>query len=496
LAYQVSYSPSGKTLATCGQDHRVRLWDAATGAPLGPLNQHGIDIETIAVSPTGLVAAGDRNARLTLWDLEQAKEIWTVDDGVFDPVTCVVFSDHGYLAHGTQGGLLTIVDVRRRAVVSQRRFAEGIQSLAFGPLGAWLAVGDRGGHLRIVPFEHGVWDLRSAREWPAHDGRVYALEVTADGKQILSGGADGRIMTWEPLTGAAERAVYFTTPFTRIADVDGAGIVISGRNRAMLCDQTGTVLREIAPVDSRIIAVAASTRHVFGMSPDDIVGWNLDTGEQIFHWPAPDRAYHIMLAVTPDGRTLCRTVKHGDGARALEIVDVASGNLLAQLPVRSASNLSISPDGRWLAFDADNYIQQYDLAEKRLAGCWQGHHASIRGLQFSLDGSRLGSISADRTLKLWTLPGGELEYSVIAHLTNLMDLAISPDGRRIATAGKDRMLRIWDGQSASPLLEYTVAAGQILDLCFSADGHRLLCLCNEHNLLVLDGSPTPANGGR
>jgi eukaryotic-like serine/threonine-protein kinase len=495
LAYQVRYSPSAKILATCGQhDHRVRLWDAATGASMGELNQHEIGLETIAISPTGLVAAGDRNARMTLWNLEQVQEIWTVDDSVFDPISSVVFSDHGYLAHGTVGGLLTIVDVRRRAVVSQRRFAEGIQSLAFGPVGAWLAVGDRTGHLRIVPFEHGAWDLGSARAWPAHDARIYALEVTSDGKQILSGGADGRIMTWAPLTGAAEQIVRFTTPFARIADLDGARFVISGDNRAIICDQTGTVLREIDSFDYRNIAVAAPARRMFGMSLDEVVGWNLDTGEQIFRWPAPDNADNITLAVAPDGQTVCRTVKSRDGARTLQIAEVASGDLLAQLPVRSARNLAISPDGRWLTFDADDDIQQYDLTEKRLAGRWQGHQASIRGLKFSRDGRRLGSISADRTLKLWALPSGQLEYSVIAHLTDTIDLAISPDGRRIATAGEDRTLRIWDGQSASPLLEYTVAVGRILDLCFSADGQRLLCLCNERNLLILDGSP--ANGGR
>jgi WD40 repeat protein len=66
----VAFSPDGKTLATVGADHVLRLWDVATRRPLGgPLDGHTGWVSTVAFSPDGrqLATAGeDRTIRL--WD--------------------------------------------------------------------------------------------------------------------------------------------------------------------------------------------------------------------------------------------------------------------------------------------------------------------------------------------------------------------------------------------------------------------------------------------
>lgn len=491
LAYQVKYSPDGNTLVTCGKDdERVRLWDASSGASLGAINEHQFGIESIDMSASGLVAAGDRQSQTTLWNLQKKVPVWTAGDEDPDPVCAVVFSDSRYFAHANNSGQLTITDIRRGAVVSQRRFADGIQSLAFASHESWLTIGDRAGHLRIVPFERGVWDLRSAREWPAHDGRVYAVKVTPDGKRILSGGADGRIMAWEPQAGTPDRVVQLSSQHTTIKSLHDDRFLIGGQSRVMLCDRDGTVLQKIGPPNHWRIAVALSAHLVFGASlTEEIRAWNIDTGKQVFYWPPQDQADNVAIAATPDGRTVCLVARFTTGFRQLQIIDVGSGSLVAQLPVRSANHLDISPDGRWLGFDSDNDIQLYDLENRAIAGTWQGHQGSIRGLQFSHDGSRVGSVSADRTLKLWSVPTGEMQHSVIAHRAGVVDLEFSPDGKRIATTGKDRMLRIWDGQRSEPLWEYPVATDMIQDFCFSGDGQRLLSLSNYQHVLILDGSP-------
>lgn len=490
-AYQVRYSPDAKTLVTCGEDKQVRLWDAANGSALRTLNEHEFDIEAIDVSATGVVAAGDRQRLLTLWDMHEGTAVWTAGDPDFDPTSSVVFSDQGYLAHASLSGQLMIMDTRRHTVVSQRRLDVGIQSLAFAPRGSWLAVGDRSGHLRIVNFEHGSWDLRSTREWPAHDGRVYAVKVAADGKQIFSAGADGRIVAWVPHAGTPDQHFNLSNRFWNMKAVAGGRILLGGHDLTILSDRSGQVLQEWGPPGHWGIAVNARTGLIFGWHDTAISAWKMDTHEQVFHWPQQAPSQNITCAVTPDARTVCLVYKPVDGPRGLQIIDVRSRRVVAQLPVKSASHLAISPDGRWLVFDSNNDLEIYDLEKQGIAGTWKGHQGALRDLQFSHDGLRLGSVSEDRTLKLWSVPSGEPLYSVIAHRTQTDRLAFSPDGRRIATAGTDRMLRIWDGQRAEPLGEYPVVEGRILDLCFSVDGQQLLYLCNHQHVVSLDGSPIP-----
>lgn len=114
--------------------------------------------------------------------------------------------------------------------------------------------------------------------------------------------------------------------------------------------------------------------------------------------------------------------------------------------------MDISPDGRWLVFDSNNDIQLYDLDKRTVVEARRGHQAAIRGLQFSRDGRRLGSVSADRTLKPWSVPSGEIEFSAIAHRTDTVGLAFTPDGRRSAEnphstfdAPRTAGLRCWFG---------------------------------------------------
>ena len=67
--YAVAFSPDGKTVLTGSDDNTARLWDAASGEPLGKTMQHRHSVVAVAFSPNGktvLTGSGDWTARL--WD--------------------------------------------------------------------------------------------------------------------------------------------------------------------------------------------------------------------------------------------------------------------------------------------------------------------------------------------------------------------------------------------------------------------------------------------
>jgi energy-coupling factor transporter ATP-binding protein EcfA2 len=94
-----TFSPDGKRIVTASQDTTARLWDADTGKPIGePLKGHENSVWAAAFSPDGkriVTASDDKTARL--WDAETGKPIGGPLKGHTDHVRRAAFSPDGKL---------------------------------------------------------------------------------------------------------------------------------------------------------------------------------------------------------------------------------------------------------------------------------------------------------------------------------------------------------------------------------------------------------------
>ncbi len=93
----VAFSPDGTRIVSGSADNTVRLWDAATGQPIGqPMTGHTGAVSSVAFSPDGTrIVSGSGDKTVRVWDADTGQPIGEPLTGHTDTVTSVAFSPDG-----------------------------------------------------------------------------------------------------------------------------------------------------------------------------------------------------------------------------------------------------------------------------------------------------------------------------------------------------------------------------------------------------------------
>jgi WD40 repeat protein len=189
------------------KEANVKLWDAKTGKLLKILKGHTEQVRTVAFSPdSSILVSGGHDSEIKIWNLHTNKLIKSIPTQT--GITSIAFSNNGnFFASASDDKTIKIWDSRDFHLLYTLEGHKGqILSVTFSPNDKFLVSGSGvdGFDPTVQENSVNIWNLetkKSEQVLTGHDGWVWSVAISGNGKYIASASYDGSIRVWSFYSG-------------------------------------------------------------------------------------------------------------------------------------------------------------------------------------------------------------------------------------------------------------------------------------------------------
>ena len=536
LLINATFSPDGRWAAVAGTNHKVQVWEVASGQLLYIFDGS----QPLAFSPDGKIIAfatgseknifeGYTNDYIELHDVETGEHLSKGLYSCAGAATAAFSPDSRTLAYAGEDCQVTIREVESGKVVHALGPAPDTESLAFSPDGRMLAVGGD---------EVEIWDVQTGNLSSAIEGANYdsLVAFSPDGRFLAISGFGGyrheQVQIWDVAIGQPVFAL--TSQLEEVTNLafgpDGQVLAIGGyagyakavSNVELWDAWTGEPIFQVEVSTEWVVGLRFSTDGQTLMTAGNngaIQLWNAHSAPAVVSTPRPtptqiptyaptptsvpieitkfaDLGKGIMSPVSrsPDGRLIAITLED-----TLRWYDAATFEELGSIQIEGSWGLGevyFSPNSKLVVVESGTGATIIDLAGRSiLGGDWDGKRFAS-GSPFSLpaisaDGKLVAAGHSDGRVYVWDLHSGETRFLLEGHAAGVSGVDFSPDGRFLASGSEDGTVRLWNPVTGGLVRVITGFLDNVSWVQFSSDGRRLMVGVRKQPDQVFD-----LNGGR
>ncbi len=296
------------------------------------------------------------------------------------------------------------------AVEYSATFKDLAEKMAMSPDGAKIVVAGAGGQIQLLEAN----TLKIVKSVDA-GGPVAAIDISADGKEVLTAGPGNDVLVWNLETGKNTRK--FTGH--------------SGDVRAVACSPDGS---RVASTDS------VGTLRIWDFAEGKLL-YTL-TGKKYPDDPPTEGIVTDAVTYSPDGRFI---VTEANDVKA-RVWDAVRGAELRMVPNHdgTAASVAISPNGSLVSTTrGGGILRLWKMDSGTVVRSISGLEGDVSCSVFAMDEFTVFTGANDNTVRQWDIETGlELRRFKLAGVPT--GLVCSPDGKRVYSLSPDAGVVAWE----------------------------------------------------